>query len=298
MFRFCLSVIYSLSLTLFSFSLAVSAQAPKPFPRMAILDFADSGPGLVAADRLAMNLRTELSILDRDQSRAAAKGVGYQGSLNLSRQQARDLGAALGCEFYILGDAQTLRRSRSDGPVYFESYASLFLISARTGNLIMWERPSFAAPDPEAAGRLLLTKLSTAEVRNRFLVSLRQAGDDERQQREFIAESPTPLIEGAPNDVKTAEAEGLRLPRAFRRLRPPYPDAAARADAEATVDVLADIDASGEVTRVEVERWAGFGLDQAAMETVRQLHFFPAMRSGTAIPIRVLLRYNFRKPAK
>jgi outer membrane biosynthesis protein TonB len=48
---------------------------------------------------------------------------------------------------------------------------------------------------------------------------------------------------------------------------------------------------------VGLARWAGFGLDQAALDTARQLHFFPAMRDGVAIPLRVLLRYNFRRPA-
>jgi len=28
------------------------------------------------------------------------------------------------------------------------------------------------------------------------------------------------------------------------------------------------------------------------------MHFFPAQREGKAIPMRVLLRYNFRKPPK
>ena len=88
------------------------------------------------------------------------------------------------------------------------------------------------------------------------------------------------------------------MPRAFRHLIPAYPETAAQAEAEATVDVLVDLDATGEVTRVEVARWAGFGLDEATVETVRRLHFFPAMRNGVAIPIRVLLRYNFRKPPK
>jgi TonB family protein len=86
------------------------------------------------------------------------------------------------------------------------------------------------------------------------------------------------------------------LPRPYRRLIPPYPESAAAAEAEATVDVLVDLDADGEVTRVEVERWAGFGLDEATVKTVRRLHFFPAMRNGVAVPLRVLLRYNFRKP--
>ena len=71
---------------------------------------------------------------------------------------------------------------------------------------------------------------------------------------------------------------------------------AAKADAEATVDVIVDVGADGEVANVEVVRWAGFGLDEATVATVRQLHFFPAMRNGTPVPLRVLLRYNFRKP--
>jgi TonB family protein len=81
-------------------------------------------------------------------------------------------------------------------------------------------------------------------------------------------------------------------------LQPPYPDSAAAAEVEAVVDVLVDLDAKGEVTNAEIARWAGFGLDEVTLATVQKLHFFPAMRDGVAIPLRVLLRYNFRKPPK
>jgi TonB family protein len=79
-------------------------------------------------------------------------------------------------------------------------------------------------------------------------------------------------------------------------LRPAYPDSAARAEAEATVDALVDIDEKGEVGQVRIVRWGGFGLDEATKDTVQHLHFFPAMRNGQPVPLRVLLRYNFRKP--
>jgi TonB family protein len=62
--------------------------------------------------------------------------------------------------------------------------------------------------------------------------------------------------------------------------------------------VLVDVDKDGEVKDVEIARWAGYGLDESVLKTVKQLHFFPAMRDGVAIPMRVLLRYNFRKPPK
>ena len=281
-----------------SFSHTAGAQTPMRPVTLAVLDFGESGFGRLASEKLAANLKQETSIivLDHDQVRAAARGVGYTGSINMSLNEARDLGAALGSDFIVLGDAQTLRRSPSSVPVYFESYASLFLVSARTGRLVRWERPNFRAATAAAAEQLLLAELSAFETRHRSILSARRAQEDERGERELIIDQQTPIIAEAPDDDKSAEAEGLQLPRPYRRLIPAYPETAARAETEAMVDVLVDLDATGEVMRVSVARWAGFGLDEATVDTVRQLHFFPAMRNGVAIPIRVLLRYNFRKP--
>ncbi|HEV7474291.1 MAG TPA: TonB family protein [Pyrinomonadaceae bacterium] len=267
---------------------------------LAVLDFGDSAVGRQAAEKLGSNLKREtgLIVMDHDQGRAAARGAGYSGSLNLSLGEARDLGAALGCDFFILGDAQVLRRSPSTGPIYFESYASIFLVSSRTGRLTTWERPNFRAQSPTAAEQLLATELSGADIRRRLELSVKRAEEDERGERELTTDQRIPTIEDAPDDDKLAAAEGLRLPRPYRRFLPAYPEAAAVAEAEATVDVLVDLDATGEVTRVEVARWAGFGLDQSTVDSVRRLHFFPAMRHDVAVPIRVLLRYNFRKPPK
>jgi TonB family protein len=64
------------------------------------------------------------------------------------------------------------------------------------------------------------------------------------------------------------------------------------------VDALVEVDAEGEVKDIEIVRWAGYGLNEAVTATVRQLHFRPAMRDGRAVPVRVLLRYNFRRPAE
>jgi TonB family protein len=268
---------------------------------VAVLEFGDSAFAHQASDTLAASLKREtvrLKVMDRDQVRAAARGAGYAGSINLSREEARELGAALGADFFILGDAQTLRRSPSDGPVYFESYASVFLVSARTGRLIRWERPNFKAATKVYAEQALLSDLSNGAADPAYATSIHRAEQDERGERQLTTAEEVPVIEAAPDDDKIAAAEGLRLPRPYRRLVPPYPETAAKAEAEAIVDVLVDLDAGGEVTHVEVARWAGFGLDQATLETVRRLHFFPALRNGVAIPIRVLLRYNFRKPPR
>ncbi len=277
----------------------IYTQLPERQLKIAVLDFGDSSTARLTSEKLTLNLKSVdgLVVMDHDQGRAAARGMSYSGSLNMSLEESRDLGAAIGCDFFITGDAQTSRRSPSTGEIYFESYASLFLVSSRSGRLVLWERQRFRGPTAEAAGRLLLAAVSSAETAHRYGMSLRRAERDEREKRELSFEKQTPIIEEAPDEDRAA-ANGLQLPRPYRRLRPAYPDSAAQAEVEATVDLLVDLDAAGEVGGIEVARWAGYGLDEAAIETVRRLHFFPAMRNGSAIPLRVLLRYNFRKPPK
>ncbi len=274
--------------------------------RVAFLDFGNSPTGRRVADRLAdaiasysrtpNNARADqLQVIDRDWTRAAALGAGYRGSLNMTLQEARDLGSAIGCDFFFAGGADTLPRSPADGPPYFESHAAIYLVSARTGKLALWERPSAQRPTPEEAEKTLLQELTGQDAFDRYRKQILRALEDEQAERASAIESHAPVIE-ALSDEPSDAGNGVQAPRPYRRLKPPYPDTAARAEIEATVDVLVDIDAQGEVGRVEIARWAGYGLDQSVLDTVRQLHFFPAHRDGAAIPIRVLLRYNFRKP--
>ena len=269
-------------------------------PLVTVLDFGATPIAQLAAETLRGRFRSsgELVVTDADLSRAAARGIGYSGSLNLTVTEARDLGAALAVEFYVIGDAQTLRRSSFQSPIYFESYCSLFLISARTGRLLLWERPSFENKEATVAEAELSQYLSGEALIRRLLAVIRKAHEDERAQRTILTANTEALIEDAPEDEKAAEVQGIRLPRPYRRLRPEYPETAARADAEATVDVAVDVGADGEVGEIQIVRWAGFGLDETTIATVRQLHFFPAMKNGTPIPMRVLLRYNFRKPPR
>jgi TonB family protein len=164
--------------------------------------------------------------------------------------------------------------------------------------LLLWERPSFENKKATVAEAELSQYLAGDALIRRLLAVIRKAQDDERAQRAIPTATAAALIEDAPEDEKAPEIHGIRLPRPYRRVRPEYPASAARAEAEATVDVVADVGADGEVGELQIVRWAGFGLDETTIATVRQLHFFPAMKNGTPIPMRVLLRYNFRKPPR
>ena len=290
-----------LSLASLCLLLLASSAISQPRPtRLAILDLGKAPTGLRAAAAIRETLQPkdegrEFTVIDRDQTTAAASGAGFEGSLNLTTQQARDLGAAMGCDFYFIGEAQTFRRVPSAKPAYYDSYATVFLVSTRTGRLLLWERPTMQRETPDQAEKELLAILSSAETRQRYFTATRRAQEDERAERVTAVESGAQIIEVMSDEVTETNQEA-RAPRPYRRLKPPYPVTAARAEVEATVDVLVDIDARGEVGRVEIARWAGYGLDQSVIDTVKQMHFFPAMRNGSALPMRVLLRYNFRKP--
>jgi TonB family protein len=272
--------------------------------RLAVIDFGNAPTGALAAKAIRETFQSkdevspsgrDFALIDRDQAQAAVLGAGFAGSLNLTIQQARDIGAALGCDFYFIGEAQTLRRSPSTKPIYYESYAAVFLVSARTGRLILWEKPSSQRDNPAESEKALLAILSSAETRQRYLLAMGRAQENERAERMNAVESAPQIVEVMSEDAGDTNQE-VRAPRPYRRLKPPYPESAARAEVEATVDVLVDIDAHGEVGRLEIARWAGYRLDESVIDTVKQMHFFPAMRDGVALPMRVLLRYNFRKP--
>ncbi|HMG73441.1 MAG TPA: energy transducer TonB [Pyrinomonadaceae bacterium] len=292
-------LVLSFCLPLLASAAVAQAQQSRP-TSLAVLDFGKDPTGLRAAAVIRETLHSkeeprEFTVIDRDQAGAAGLGAGFAGLLNLTIQQARDIGSAMGCDFYLLGEAQTLRRSPSIEPVYYESYATVFLVSARTGKLVLWERPAVQRAAPVEAEKALLAILSSDETRQRYLMTIRRAQEDERAARVIAVEGGAQIIEVMTDDDSDQNQE-VRAPRPYRRLKPPYPETAARAEVEATVDVLVDIDARGEVGRVEIIRWAGYGLDQSVIDTVKQMHFFPAQRDGVAIPMRVLLRYKFRKP--
>jgi len=290
---------------LFALCCVARAQDKPKRVSIAVLELGTSQTASHVSERVAklfaeVGARAELkfSALDRDMTRAAARGAGYTGSLNMTLAEARSLGASIGCDFYVTGDAQTIRRSSTARPVYFESYASIFIVSSRTGHLVFWERPAFEADTAERAEASLLASLD-AGAGERYASAL--TATFKREERERFNPSSD---EGSAHVIDLLNDEGLdanrdlREPAPYRRIRPAYTDAAYKAEAEATVDASVEIDTKGEVSEVSIVRWAGFGLDEEVESTIRRMHFRPAQREGEPVAVRVLLRYNFRRPTK
>lgn len=263
--------------------------------RIAVLDFGATEAGAVISAQVQRALRTanhDFDLMESEAARSAAHGVGYEGSLNLTLETARDLGAALGCDFYLLGQARVERRSSFARPLYYEGAAVVFIVSARSGALLLWDAVRREAETPVAAERAL-----TTAVGDRIAIyqkTIERASDSEPREREREMLRDAVLIADVPSEDDPAGGD-FRPPQPYRRLRPPYTEAAAEANAEATVDVLAEVGADGEVAHAAVVRWAGFGLDEETVAAVKRMHFRPAMRAGAAVSVRALLRYNFRR---
>ena len=73
-----------------------------------------------------------------------------------------------------------------------------------------------------------------------------------------------------------------------------YPAAARAAEVERDVPVDIVVDARGEVIEARVEGHVGYGLDEAALETVRRTRFRPAQRDGQAVAVRMRWTMQFR----
>lgn len=73
-----------------------------------------------------------------------------------------------------------------------------------------------------------------------------------------------------------------------------YPEIAKRAGVEGRVHVLAFVDENGNVTKVELIKGLGAGLDEAAMNAVRQTKFKPGKQRGKNVKVQVAIPIVFR----
>lgn len=267
---------------------AASAQAPS---RLAMVDLLGDERGEITALLRSAAQASAFELLDADLTRAAAQGSGYAGSLNLKRAEARALGQSLGCDFYLLGKVQVARRLAAGEQFYFDALAGLFFVEARTGRLLLFAFERAAAPQERDAQAQLKELIKQNWARYAAAITTARAEQDaaltnrapvaDRVGEVLIDDTPTP---------------GTQQPIFYQRLKPSYTEPADLAGITGTVELEAVFGADGQVGEIEVVRWAGFGLDEAALATVRQLRFQPATRAGNPLTIRGLVRYNFRRP--
>lgn len=238
---------------------------------------------------LAKEEPATFELIDDALVRTAVLGVGYQGSLNLYRHEARALGLSMGCDFYLLGKMQIGRR-QGEG-AYYEAWVGLFVVETRSGILTSFAFESVRAENEAEARKKLLAKLTSVwRQQAQAMLAARS-----RQQAEIasLGQPATAVLEVLNDDQLGPDSQ---QPIFYQRLKPEYTKEAELAGVVATVELEAVFQADGKVGEVAVTRWAGFGLDEAALATVLKLRFKPAVQAGKEVTIRGLVRYNFRRP--
>ena len=255
---------------------------------------AQAAPSADQALAQALALDRRVVIIDGAQSRPALAGVGYDGSTNLSREDARRLGAALGCDFFIIGRAETLTRSEPDSQSYEETLIGLMIVDGRSGQLAVFDLIAEKLTTREASFEGASKALAT---RAPGYVDLMLAFRAARSRVQPLASSADDPVEDVPEEG-SARSIGFSPPEFLNRVKPEYTAEADRAGVSATVEATAVFHRDGRVGEVEIIRWAGYGLDESAARAIRQLKFKPAMRDGRAVSVRAVVRYNFRRTLK
>ncbi|MGI8469365.1 MAG: energy transducer TonB [Pyrinomonadaceae bacterium] len=238
-------------------------------------------------ENLEQILSNKFQILDDSMVETVPLNAPDQNFFNLSTEDARNFGKAAGCNFFVLVKPETLRRADlSKQGFYIESYAVVYLVSSRTGRLNFWKLLSFQGNTAAEAE----TKLS-ASLEN--LASEISANIKSADEHEYAEDRLSKLAEIP--DENSDEAKNFRPPLPYRRIKPEYTALANLYNIAATVDALVDLDEKGIVKRIEIIRWAGYGLDESVAETIRKMQWRAAEKDGKTLPVRVLLRYNFKK---
>lgn len=267
--------------------------------RVAVIGFASEGKRndsrpIEAALSEAFSRDARVALIDQSLVQPALVGIAYDGSINMSRDEARRLAAAVGCDFFVIGKTEALTRSASENESHEEAYAGLMIVDARAGSLAVFD---FISEKSSTSGAALNALLKTFSARASGYVDRLTRVVDSRAQNNSPQDTARPIVEERIENIPdegSPRAVGFAPPEFLNRVKPEYTSEAEQANITATVEAMVVFRLNGEVGRIEITRWAGFGLDESAEHAIRQLKFKPATRDGKPVSVRALIRYNFR----
>lgn len=91
-------------------------------------------------------------------------------------------------------------------------------------------------------------------------------------------------------------AAAVSPPSVVQRTNPEYTTEALEAKLQGVVVLATIVTAEGIPSEIKVVRGLGMGLDEKAIECLRQWRFTPGTRMGEPIPVRAQIEIRFRLP--
>lgn len=86
---------------------------------------------------------------------------------------------------------------------------------------------------------------------------------------------------------------GVSAPQLIHSVEPEFTDEARQAKYQGVVSISLIVDSYGNPENIQVVRHLGMGLDQKAIDAVRQYKFHPAMFQGRPVPVRLVVDVEF-----
>jgi len=102
------------------------------------------------------------------------------------------------------------------------------------------------------------------------------------------------LRSGTEPVFRVGPAHQVSPPRIVTQFEPEYTELARHARYQGTTIVRAVVDSRGETTQVQILKPLGMGLDDQAVNVVKQWRFQPARRDGKPVSVSVDIEVNFR----
>jgi protein TonB len=87
---------------------------------------------------------------------------------------------------------------------------------------------------------------------------------------------------------------GISNPRLIYSVDPEFSDEARRQKYQGVVVLSVIVDSQGNPQRIRVVRPLGMGLDEKAVDAVKQYKFKPAMEGGKPVPVEITIEVNFQ----
>jgi protein TonB len=154
--------------------------------------------------------------------------------------------------------------------------------------------PATQAPSERAVFGLNRNAITAEGAANDSAAELKLGNTVAKEQDDLKLDDDDPSKLPIPAD----EFLVTQQPRLKSEVRIPYPPEARKAGIEGRVVMDLLIDKTGSVRKVELVRGPGGGLDEAAIEAVRQFEFLPAEVQGQPVAVKIRYSYIFRLDAR
>ena len=87
---------------------------------------------------------------------------------------------------------------------------------------------------------------------------------------------------------------GVTAPSLLHKVEPEYSEEARKAKYQGTVLLYVEVDTAGRAANIRVARSLGLGLDEKAIEAVKQWKFKPGYKDGKPVTVAATIEVNFR----